>query len=90
MYDTEELAIRIQSDLTLPQNRIWRIFELVQEIVELQGDADHISLLGSDTLTIRMALELIGEHAISARRNLFEVELACARALGEDDMDFAI
>lgn len=86
MFDAEELAERIRDELTFPQNRNWRIFELVQEIEELLGDADPISLSGSDALALRMAVELIHENAVSLRRNLDEVEVACARALGEDDM----
>jgi len=89
MFDTEELAERIRDELTFPQNRNWRIFQLVQEIEELLGDGDPIALAGNDAMALRMAVELIRENAISARRNLDEVELACARALGEDDMDMA-
>ncbi len=89
MYDTEELAERIRDELTFPQNRNWRIFELVQDIEELLGDGDPIALVGNDAMALRMAVELIRENAISARRDLYEAEMSCARALGEDDMDMA-
>jgi len=89
MYDTEELAERIRDELTFPQNRHWRIFELVADIEELLGDADPIALAGSDAMALRMAVELIRECATSARSDLFKVELTCALALGEDDMDMA-
>ena len=49
------------------------------------GDVD----LGGWQPEIELALELAQELAYAARRDLAEVELACARALGEDDMDMA-
>ena len=87
MYDTEELAERIREELDLTSRRLARLVWLLHDVESWfdNGDVD----LGGRQPEIELALELSQELAYAARRDLSEVELACARALGEDDMDMA-
>ena len=89
MTDAGEVAERIRDELSFPQDRVWRILGLAADIEGLLGDGGPIALMDSDALALRLAVNLIREYAFSARRDLFEVELACARALDEDDLEFA-
>ena len=87
MYDTEELAERIREELDLTSRRLARLVWLLHDMESWfdNGDVD----LGGRQPEIELALELSQELAYAARRDLAELELACARALGEDDMDMA-
>ena len=87
MFDTEELAERIREELDPASRRLARLVWLLRDMESWfdNGDVD----LGGRQPEIELALELAQELAYAARRDLAEVELACARALGEDDMDMA-
>ena len=87
MTDNDDLAIHIREELNFPLDRTWRILDLLQDIEMWleNGDVD----FGARQLEIGLALELIRENASHARRDLLDMDQACARALGEDDLDLA-
>lgn len=87
MYETEELAERIREELDPASRRLARLVWLLHD---MESWFDNVDVdLGGRQPEIELALELSQELACAARRNLDEVELACARALGEDAMDMA-
>jgi hypothetical protein len=87
MYDTEELAMTIRDELDPAQSRCARLFELLGDIEMALNNSD--VRLGECQPEIELGLELAKELACAMRRGLTDVELTCARALGEDDMDMA-
>lgn len=87
MTDNDDLAIRICEELNVTTGRTWRILDLLQDIEMWleNGDVD----FGARQLEIGLALELIRENTNHVHRDLHDLEQACARALGEDDLDLA-
>jgi len=87
MNDTEELAERIREELDPTRSRCARLFWLLDEMGMAFCNADvH---LGERQTEIELGLELAKELTCAMQRGLTDVELTCARALGEDDMDMA-
>ncbi len=86
MNDTDELAMNIRDELDPVQDRCARLFWLLHDIEVALNDGE--AHLGERQTEIELGLELAKELTCAMRRGLTDMEVACARVLG-DDLDMA-